>query len=839
MAFLVPGMSLAQQQPQPTLPSPRIHTVMPPGGKAGTTMEVTVTGADIEDAQGLLFSRPDIKAEPLPTPPDAKKPAPAPKGLVAGRFKVTIPADTPPGNHDVRLVNKWGVSNPRAFVVGDLTEVLEKEPNNDVPEAQRVELNTTINGTIASPTDVDYYVFSGKKGQRVVVSCLASSIDSKLPAALQLFSSGGAPLSLNHDYQGGDAVLDCTLPGDGDYYVRVFSFTYLQGSDEHFYRVSITTAPWIDAVFPPVVEPGKPATLTVYGRNLPGGQLDPNAVLDGRPLEKATVTVHVPREPAELQRLAWHGFVPPKSSALDGFEYRIRNDSGTSNAFLLTYAQAPVILDNDANNTPETAQEVTLPCEIAGRVEKRHDRDWYAFTAKKGEVYSIEAFGDRLGSPIDLYFSLHSAADKKTLFESDDKAEILHPLQFLSRSDDPLRFRLVAPADGRYLLLAASREADVLASPRHFYRLRITPEQPDFRVIVMPPSLITPEACTVHQGGRQYYTVYVWRLDGFSGGLALSAEGLPDGVTCPPQTIGHDLKQGTLVVRAAPDAQPWAGAFRVKASAVINGRTVEREARAASVTWPVPPQNVPTVSRLDQSLVLAVREPAMYSLSAGIEKVAVAQGEKIAVPIKVERRAVDFKAPVQISILNLPGSPPPQGNNPPQPVVTMNPGKDDGTVTLDIKANVPPGTYTVVLRGQATVPFSKDPMKQKQNVAVVEPSAPIVITVVPKQVATLTVSPANPTVKAGGTTEVTVKATRQFDYGGELRVELVVPQGMKGLQAEAVTIPAGKDEAKLVVKVDEDAAPGNRTDLRIKATALVADKVALTHETKFSLNVVK
>ena len=53
------------------------------------------------------------------------------------KFKVTIPADAPLGIHDVRLVNKWGVSNARAFVVGDLPEVLEKEPNNDVDEAQR------------------------------------------------------------------------------------------------------------------------------------------------------------------------------------------------------------------------------------------------------------------------------------------------------------------------------------------------------------------------------------------------------------------------------------------------------------------------------------------------------------------------------------------------------------------------------------------------------------------------------------------------------------------------------------------------------------------------------
>ena len=47
---------------------------------------------------------------------------------------------------------------------------------------------------------------------------------------------------------------------------------YTQGGPDYFYRLSISTAPWIDAVFPPVVEAGKATQVTIYGRNLPGGQ---------------------------------------------------------------------------------------------------------------------------------------------------------------------------------------------------------------------------------------------------------------------------------------------------------------------------------------------------------------------------------------------------------------------------------------------------------------------------------------------------------------------------------------------------------------------------------------
>src|SRR5262245_29578585 len=217
ICLLLPGLASAQQ-PDSQLPNPKLFTVTPPGAKAGTTVEVTWTSTDLEEPQALLFTHAGIKAEPvLPPPPppaDPKKPAPPMPKPPITKFKVTIAANAPLGIHDVRLVNKWGVSNPRAFVVGDLPEVLEKEPNNDVPEAQRVDLNSTVNGNLASPVDVDFYVFAAKKGQRVVVSCMASSLDSRLYAGLELYDKNGRQLAFNRLYQGTDAVLDQTIPAD-------------------------------------------------------------------------------------------------------------------------------------------------------------------------------------------------------------------------------------------------------------------------------------------------------------------------------------------------------------------------------------------------------------------------------------------------------------------------------------------------------------------------------------------------------------------------------------------------------------------------------------------------
>jgi hypothetical protein len=841
-------------QPPPVLsglPSPRLFSVMPAGGKTGSTLEVTFTGQDLEDPQALLFSHPGIKAEPIvppapPAPPvDPKKPAPKPavpppKPMVT-KFKVSIAADTPLGIHDVRLVNKWGVSNPRTFVVGDLAEVLEKEPNDDVPQAQRVELNTTINGVIANPVDVDYFVFAGKKGQRVVVSCLASSIDSRLIAGLELYDARSHLLAFNRHYHESDAVLDAALPADGDYYVRLFEFTHSQGSPEHFYRLSISTAPWIDAIFPVVVEPGKPATLTVYGRNLPGGQPDPTAVLDGSLLEKVTVTVNAPTDPAVLHRLAYTGHLPPNSSALDGFEYRIRNGSGTSNPFLLTYARAPIVLDQDAHDTPDTAQPVPVPCEISGRINKLRDRDWYVFTARKNDVYNIEVLSDRLGAQTDMYFVLRKADTKQELVELDDNPDTLDPVKFYTHSEDPPVYRFTAPADGKYQLLVGSRDADTRASPRIYYRACIVPEAPDFRLIVLPGDPLRPDGCCLKQGASEYYTVLAWRQDGWTGPIALTVEGLPTGVTCPSQVLGPNLRHAALVLSAAPTAPAWTGEIKVKGTAVINGRTVVHEARPASITWPVPqPQGIPAVSRLDRSLVLAVRDKAPFGLTATADKSVVVQGTKVNVALKLARLWPDFKVPLQVAALDFQTHLPQNlafNNNQP---ITIPAGKDTATAVLDVRGNVLPGTYNVVLQGTAQLPYNKDPMaKQKQPVPLVQPATPLVITVLPKQVANLSVADANPTVKAGGQVELVVRVARLNDYAGEFKVKLVLPPGVKGVEASETTIAAGQTEAKLILKVPAGTALGNRPNLVVQAVATLQGNIPLRHETKINVNVVK
>lgn len=846
LALLFPSGTVQAQQQASALPAPRLMTVFPNGGKIGSTVEVAFTGTDVEEPDQLIFSHPGIKAEPVipadTTKPDPKKPPmPAAKPAIT-KFKVTIAANVPVGNHDVRLVNKWGVSNARAFVVGDLVEAEEKEPNNDVPQAQKIEMNSTVNGSMASPTDVDFYTFTGKKGQRVIISCLASSIDSRFHPGVQLRDAKNRMLSENRNYAGTDALLDATLQEDGEFTIRVYHFTHTLGNAEYFYRMTISTAPWIDAVFPPMVEPGKQTQVTVYGRNLPGGQLDPTAVLDGDVLEKITMTVTPPTDPTSL---TYSGLLSPSLSAFDGFELRVKNAVGQSNPYLLTYAKAPIVLENPANDTPQTAQTITVPCELAGRIEKRRDRDYYTFAAKKGDVLLFDLISERLGVDAYMYFIIRSGDGKQTIVQQEEGSTDVLSFKFYARTDDPAPYRFTAPADGTYQLLIGNKTGNILFGPRHIYRMRITPEQPDFRLIVLGSDLYRPGTCTVLKGAHEQMTVLAWRNDGFNGEIALTVEGLPKGVTCPPQVLSAGMRYTQLVLTGAKDAAPWTGEIKVKGTATIQGKPVVREARPGGVTWPVQVgQNFPRVARLERGLALAVRGDAPYGLTGTLEKAEIAQGTTAVLTLKLDRISPDFKQPLQVQLFNSGQGGGQMPNSLPTGLTvaqgTIAPGQSELKVNIVTTAATAPGTYNVVLKSQAQIPYAKDATaKTKPNVQVVLPTNAVALTIMPKSLATLTLSNANVSVKAGATSELVVRVQRQFNFDGEFKVEAILPPGTQGVTIAPGVIKAGESEVKLMVVAAAGAKVGAANNINIKATAMFNGKTPVVHETKLNVNVTK
>ena len=150
-------------------------------------------------------------------------------------------------------------------------------------------------------------------------------------------------------------------------------------------------------------------------------------------------------------------------------------------------------------------------------------------------------------------------------------------------------------------------------------------------------------------------------------------------------------------------------------------------------------------------------------------------------------------------------------------------------------ANATPGTYNVVFRGFATI--SPNPKAKAVNTILV--STPVQVTILPKQVATLTVDNANPTIKTGAEGAILVKVARQFDYDGVFKVDLVLPPNVKGVTAEPITIAGNMNEGKMLLRIPAGTPPASLQNLTVRATAVVNGNVTLTHETKINVIVAK
>jgi hypothetical protein len=827
------------------MPQTRLLSVSPAGAKIGTTVEVLFAGTDLEGLEKMIFSHSGIKAEPVfeevkkedPKKADPKKsdkaPAPpaAPKLI---KFKVTVPADTPLGIHDVRISGKAGISNSRAFQVTDLNEISEKEPNNDIPEAQKIEINTVVNGVISAATDVDFFSIKGKKGQRILASCLASSLDSKCNPLVEIFDTENRLLSSSKNYDVNDALADFTVPIDGDYIVRVCQFTYNAGSAEHFYRLMVGTFPWIDAVFPNAVAPGQTVPVTYYGRNLPGGVLDPTQKTDGVVLEKVSAPLACPTTGA-LSYSKYTTKISPQMLWNKAFETRLKNASGSSNAVLATVSDVPVVLEKDDNDTIAKAQKIATPCLVSGRIDKRGDKDWYSFSAKKSEKVLIKLAGEALGSQADLFFRVVGKDGKSAVTELDDKQDPLN-IKLGSNTTDPGSYLFNVPEDGDYSVLVGSRQSSNLFGARHHYQLRLAPPAEDFTLVVMPSSNFRPDVLTIPKGGMNYLSVFAFREDGFKGEIVVTAEGLPAGTKAEPLTINESLNRASLVILGEENAAETTSIPKITGTATVNGKKLTREAIPVAIVWPlVANQNIVAISRVDRGIVAEVRDKNFLTMKATIDKNKIVQGDKGTIKVVIVKRDPEMKAAILVEPVDLPAN---FVNN--NKAISIAPAANDGTIPVTVPVTQTPGVYSIVLRGQTNLGFPKDAAgKQKAAVNVVSVITPLELTVLPKALGEFSVTNTGVQVKAGAEGKLELKVKRLHNYEGTYKVEVVIPANAKGIVLEPSEFAINSDATQIKVKVAADAMPGPRNDIVLKFKGMFLGKDEVIAELKANISVVK
>lgn len=155
----------------------------------------------------------------------------------AEKMTLRLDANARIGTQELRTTAASGLSNPFSFVVSDVPETMESEPNSSPTHANPISLPTAINGRIQNAKDYDAFKVHVEKDERWVFDVAAQRFGSALDALLTLTDDRGNVLQKNDDANGPDARIDQTFSAAGDYILFIEDLLE-HGGPEFTYRIT-------------------------------------------------------------------------------------------------------------------------------------------------------------------------------------------------------------------------------------------------------------------------------------------------------------------------------------------------------------------------------------------------------------------------------------------------------------------------------------------------------------------------------------------------------------------------------------------------------------------------
>ncbi|MBL8827757.1 MAG: pre-peptidase C-terminal domain-containing protein [Planctomycetaceae bacterium] len=780
-AFVV-TICVAVESVRAELPNSVLNVVYPTGVRAGESVTVTLEGAALDGLRGVTSTAPGLTAEKL----------------AGNQLRVSVPADTPPGIYDLRAFTDHGLSSPRAFVVSRNAELSETSPNDTADTALAVSLTSTINGRIEKASDVDCYQFRAQRGECVVIECWAERIDSQLRGVLELYDSNGKRLAANRGHTGLDPRLVFQAPADGDYVVRVFDLSFL-GSPTHFYRLDLDTQPRPEFALPCVVTRGVPTQMTVWGYHLQSGQATPE-------LASTRFRLTPPTQAAPFVARPQRTTQPTTDLSA------IRVPDGNM-PLAVSVTDHPVVENYAGHEQANRALPLSVPCEVSAQLADGFAQHWYTVDAKRGEVLWFEAWGERLGSPLDMELSVLDTTSKRELARFTDELNNLGGYRFSTQHTDPVG-RWVAPADGRFLLLMRNVIGGSERDPRRIYRLSVRREEPDFELYVVSRRTDQPVAWNVPRGGRESCEVLALRRNGHSAGIRITAENVPPGFECAETFIGPGQVRAPLVISTAREATPFAGSIEIVGHSDFGGATQTRRAVGGSMIW----ANRPAPSgRQTQSIPLATGLAAPFTLHATPRVTSLDQESVLEIDVALEAHGAPPSSPVKLSLVGLP-------RDVERGQITLPLERTAAAMSLFLPASLPPGKYTCAVQAEleASVVLTSAGKPTKTSLTLV--SNPLTLELKPARVL-LTVDPANPTkIARCKIIQLKFHVQRVQGFLGKVHVELEAPEGVQGVRGRGVTLVGQSDSGSLQVIATDNAPLGKHAQLRLDAVGTVEDQ---------------
>ena len=517
---------VAISQPTAFAKAPALTSLFPAGAARGQALIVTASGSFDHWPPKVWTDRGGLTIKP-----EAEK----------GKLSVQVDSKAEPGIVRIRLYDEAGATDLRAFVIGTLPEIEEKEPNNHPKHPQPIDLpSVTINGKLAESEDIDGYSVVLKRGQTLVADLEANRrLGSPMDAILQVVSARGFVLAQNNDTQGLDPRIVFEAPADAAYTVRVFAFPStpdstirFAGGDTYVYRLTLTTGGFVDQVFPLAISQGEtPASLAALGWNLGDA--------------------HFREFPTD-----------------DGQNSFTLNNPNLAGSAMVRRVDGEVVEEREPND-PGHPQAISSRAVVSGRIGSPGDKDGYEVALKKGEPRLFRVESRSLGFPLDATLRL-LGPDGKTLSEDDDS----------SGGRDP-QLAFTPPGDGLYRLVISDLSGH--GGPRFAYLLQQGIPEPDFSLT------LAADRFELTKEKPLSLAVTIGRENGFSDTIEITAEDLPVGLVAIParsRQADKSAKSVTLELRAEGDVA--SGPIR------IVGRRGDRKSRPRPALADIPGDNAKT-----------------------------------------------------------------------------------------------------------------------------------------------------------------------------------------------------------------------------------------------------
>ncbi|HXT58058.1 MAG TPA: hypothetical protein VN699_05455, partial [Pirellulales bacterium] len=722
----------------------------------------------------------------------------------------------------LHLLCKAGLSNPKLMAIDPWPQAVEQEPNNLPAAATAVSIPGGVSAALG-PTDLDYYRFEAAAGDQWVFDVEARRLGSSLSPVLTLYDAAGRELRRTAAPRGIDqeARVLYTFPAAGAYLARVHDRTY-QGSEASVYRLRIGKIPFATRMFPLGGQRGTKTNVAFSGGSLPQTVVHEVDLTGDAPWQRRQLEI-----PFEGDRL-----LAPAMFAV---------------------GEHPEAFEQEPNGEPSQAQQLASPVTLNGCIETPGDRDCIRFHAKQGEKFTVRVLAQQLGSLLDSVITINDATGKE-LLSADDRppvpreAPVVRPLNAPAWLDD-VQVDFASPGEGDYVLSIEDRYG--LGGEQYAYRLELSPAVADFDLIVQPglpsnprdPKAVQQQAqvlndfsgagvgsLSMDRGGTGTLLVRAFR-NGYNGPIALSVEGLPEGVQASPATIAAGQNDTTLNLIADFDVPSSAAWLRV-----VGRGQIEGPVQAAAQ----PGTQGPAVSlaRLAQHPVVCSALPiggaAVYETPAvalGISQ----QGAELAirgalasaltpggsVPLRLTiRRREGYAGDVAVELLNLPTG------------LTAGPAtiaadRNEAQVQLAAGPDLAPGKHLLLVSGTLTVADRKEPIKAEFPLEF-EAFPPVALELAAQQL----------DVPLGGSAKVELQLHRYASL--VVPIELTLSQLPRGLTASETAIPADAERFAFAIAAGDGAtASPIRRIIQIKAKTKIGEHVIELPTLRFALKVVK